>query len=157
VGGSKAVQQFSRTRLRDVRKQARLTQYALDQAAGLPHGTVAQYESVREPTVTALTKLAAALGVAPDDLRDAADQGEESLGDLRVQTGLTQAQFAHRAGLTRSTYATIERGEHGEPTAEQFARIAQVLTTDGLGVTAGDVQAAYDRARATHLEKADGY
>jgi transcriptional regulator with XRE-family HTH domain len=152
VGGRNAVERFSRDRLRAARASAGVTQYALDEGADLPRGTVAQYESaLREPTVQALTKLATALGVDPEELRDPGDEDGPTLGDLRVRTGWTQAQFAQRAGLTRGTFAAIERGEHAGPTPGQLTQIAAVLRT-----TSGDVQAAYDRARAAYLEHRDG-
>lgn len=158
MGGRKGVERFSRARLVEARQAAGLTQWGLDAAARLPRGSVAQYESVREPTTGALSALATALGVDFDDLREPSDQAGPWLSDLRMRhTRLTQAQLAARAGLSRSTYRAIERGEHGNPTPEQTARIAAALTTDETAVSAGEVLAAYALARRCYVESLDGY
>lgn len=50
----------------------------------------------------------------------------------RLAAGLTQEEFAHRAGLTRTHYQQLERGywkknEPANPTLKLLARLAQVL------------------------------
>ena len=46
--------------------------------------------------------------------------------ELRQHTGLSQERFAARAGLDRTYYAGIERGERN-PSVKQLAKIAVVL------------------------------
>ncbi len=45
---------------------------------------------------------------------------------LRLRTGLSQEKFAARAGLDRTYYAGIERGERN-PSVKQLAKIAVAL------------------------------
>jgi len=45
---------------------------------------------------------------------------------LRLLTGLSQEKFAARAGLDRTYYAGIERGERN-PSIKQLAKIARAL------------------------------
>ncbi len=45
---------------------------------------------------------------------------------LRMRTGLSQEKFAARAGLDRTYYAGIERGERN-PSVKQLAKIAHAL------------------------------
>jgi len=45
---------------------------------------------------------------------------------LRLRTGLSQEKFAARAGLDRTYYAGIERGERN-PSMKQLAKIAVAL------------------------------
>jgi transcriptional regulator with XRE-family HTH domain len=45
---------------------------------------------------------------------------------LRLRTGLSQERFAARAGLDRTYYAGIERGERN-PSVKQLAKIAAAL------------------------------
>ncbi len=45
---------------------------------------------------------------------------------LRLRTGLSQEKFAARAGLDRTYYAGIERGERN-PSVKQLAKIAHAL------------------------------
>lgn len=46
--------------------------------------------------------------------------------ELRQHTGLSQERFAARAGLDRTYYAGIERGERN-PSVKQLAKIAAAL------------------------------
>ncbi len=45
---------------------------------------------------------------------------------LRLRTGLSQERFAAKAGLDRTYYAGIERGERN-PSVKQLAKIATAL------------------------------
>ncbi len=45
---------------------------------------------------------------------------------LRLRTGLSQEKFAAQAGLDRTYYAGIERGERN-PSVKQLAKIAAAL------------------------------
>ena len=49
------------------------------------------------------------------------------LRELRQTTGLSQEKFAAKAGLDRTYYAGIERGERN-PSVKQLAKIAAALT-----------------------------
>jgi len=46
--------------------------------------------------------------------------------ELRLRTGLSQEKFAAKAGLDRTYYAGIERGERN-PSVKQLAKIAGAL------------------------------
>ncbi len=46
--------------------------------------------------------------------------------ELRLRTGLSQERFAAQAGLDRTYYAGIERGERN-PSVKQLAKIATAL------------------------------
>ncbi len=46
--------------------------------------------------------------------------------ELRLRTGLSQEKFAAKAGLDRTYYAGIERGERN-PSVKQLAKIASAL------------------------------
>lgn len=46
--------------------------------------------------------------------------------ELRLRTGLSQEKFAAKAGLDRTYYAGIERGERN-PSVKQLAKIAAAL------------------------------
>ncbi len=48
------------------------------------------------------------------------------LRELRGRTGLSQEKFAAKAGLDRTYYAGIERGERN-PSVKQLAKIATAL------------------------------
>jgi len=48
------------------------------------------------------------------------------LRELRQTTGLSQEKFAAKAGLDRTYYAGIERGERN-PSVKQLAKIAAAL------------------------------
>lgn len=48
------------------------------------------------------------------------------LRELRTRTGLSQEKFAAKAGLDRTYYAGIERGERN-PSVKQLAKIAAAL------------------------------
>ena len=56
-----------------------------------------------------------------------------AIREVRVERGFSQEGFAARAGLDRSYYGAIERGEFNVSLSTIF-KIA-----DGLGVTAGEL------------------
>jgi transcriptional regulator with XRE-family HTH domain len=92
--------------------------------------------------------LARALSVEPVDLTTAADGGGGlSLQRLRAAKGLLQRDAAARAGLTRTWYASLERGEY--PLGElDCAALAEVF-----GVAGSEVRAAHAAGRAAFLER----
>ncbi len=63
-----------------------------------------------------------------------------TLRSMRMESGETQEDLAHRAGLTVAAYARIERG-HANPTWTTVRRIAVAL-----GVTLSALGEAVERA-----------
>jgi transcriptional regulator with XRE-family HTH domain len=137
---------FDPARLRQARTNAGLSQRELAKRAGIDQTTIAKYEAGdRAPFVERLAALAQALGVPPATLT-APSTG--TLAELRAAAGLTQQAAATRAGLVRTTYATIERGEVATLDAETAKRLAAALSTTPAAVTA-----AHARARAITLNE----
>jgi len=58
---------------------------------------------------------------------------------LRLRTGLSQERFAARAGLDRTYYAGIERGERN-PSVKQLAKIATALEVPIAALFTGSEQ-----------------
>jgi uncharacterized protein len=54
---------------------------------------------------------------------EAAHVASEVIRDIRRESGLSQAELARRAGITRSVLSAYEHG-HRQPTVEALARIA---------------------------------
>jgi transcriptional regulator with XRE-family HTH domain len=147
VVGQNAVSDFDPDRLRRLRCERHLTQDQLDRQAGLPPRTVVQYENGhRTPYANRLLALAEALAVSPVELTAAA--GPQTLAQLRTRLGLTQSEAAEQAGLVRTRYSAVERGETASLTVEVVARIAAAL-----GVTAAQVRSAHARAVAVRLAR----
>jgi transcriptional regulator with XRE-family HTH domain len=145
VAGQNAVPNFEPGRLRDLRRAAGLTQEELDDRAGLPPHTVVQYENGhRAPYASRLAALAAALGVTAVDLTTA--DRAVTLAQLRHNAGLTQSAAAQRAGLVRTRYSAIERGEVATVDADAMTRIAKAL-----GATPSQVRLAHGHSRSHHL------
>jgi transcriptional regulator with XRE-family HTH domain len=132
---------FDPDRLRQIRVNAGVTQAELATATGTDPTTIAKYEGgARTPYVERFAALAAALGVTPADLT--VTTGAGTLAELRTLAGLTQLGAATRAGLVRTTYSAIERGE--TPTIEEGT--AQRIAT-ALGITAQQVHTAHAASR----------
>jgi transcriptional regulator with XRE-family HTH domain len=118
-----------------------MTRRQVGAAAGVHQIMVRQWETGhRVPTVEMLGAVARALGVSPLALTDRAevDAAELTLRDLRLISGLTQQQAASAAGMVRTTYSSLERGETAslsDPDARSLAA--------SLGVTAHMVHAAH--------------
>jgi transcriptional regulator with XRE-family HTH domain len=149
VAGKNAVPNFEPTRLRGLRLAASLTQEGLAELAGLPPHTIVQYENGhRAPYATRLAALAAALGVAPSQLTST--EGVETLAQLRINAGLTQQAAANRAGLVRTRYSAIDRGEIATMDDTVAARIAAVFA-----VTRAQVRTGHALVRASYLVNRD--
>jgi transcriptional regulator with XRE-family HTH domain len=134
---------FDPERLRLLRLAAGLTQRELAERTGTDHTTIAKYETRgRVPFVERLAELARALGVEPAQLTRG---GAGTLVELRVAAGLTQSAAAQRAGLVRSRYAMLERGEVASLDPAVAARLARTLR---VGVE--DVAAAHAQSRAAY-------
>lgn len=107
--GSARVNSFAPRRLRDARETKGLSQSQLAELLGLRNTDVWRWENkIRRPSPDALRRLAEAVGVAPVDLTDAAD--EPTLADLRQIAGLTQANAGRALGLSTDQWALLEHG-----------------------------------------------
>jgi len=122
-----------------LRKARGLTLDALGELVGRARPNVIKWEAGEAPSPPKLVALARALEVEPWQLTGTRPQVAE-LGDLRDWAGLTRRELAARAGIRRSTYADIERGEAPltPATAEAVAR--------SLGCDLSRVERAYRRA-----------
>lgn len=138
---------FDPERLRAERIRARLTQAELAERAGIHPTAIARYEAGhRTPYVERLAALADALGLAPAALSKDPSTGD--LAELRSRVGLSQDTTARRAGLVRTTYAAIERGEVASLAPDIAGRLATAL-----GVDPKVVLSAHSVSRAEHLKR----
>jgi transcriptional regulator with XRE-family HTH domain len=134
---------FDPERLRELRVEVGLTQRELAERTGTDHTTIAKYETGdRIPFVERLAALAAALGVTPSHLTAMKDG---TLAELRTLAGLSQQGLAQRAGLVRTRYSAIERGEVATLDPDIAARIARALN-----LTPAQVITAHSASRAAH-------
>ena len=126
-----------------------MTRRQLGAAAGVHQLAIRQWETGhRVPTVETVGALARALEVSPLALTDRAEvKGDDmTLRDLRLLAGFTQQHAAAAAGLLRTTYSSLERGETGSLSARDAESLAR-----GFGVAAIEVRAAQATARASFL------
>jgi transcriptional regulator with XRE-family HTH domain len=138
---------FDPDRLRNARIQAGLTQAELARLVGTDHTVIARYEAgERTPYVERLATLAAALGITPAALTQGNEIG--NLAQLRSRAGLSQNTTAQRAGLVRTTYAAIERGEIATLDTDTATRLAAALEVDPKVILS-----AHSIARAEHLQR----
>ncbi|HZB51459.1 MAG TPA: helix-turn-helix transcriptional regulator [Mycobacteriales bacterium] len=148
VGGRRRGTWFDGARLRALRHQAKLSQRALGAAIGADEMMIASYENGRAvPRVDRLGRLALALGASPADLLPA-DHELDSLERLRVAAGMLQAEVAGQAGMTRTKYAAIERGQTATISRADAQELARIL-----GVDVDEVLAAQAVARAAYLDR----
>ena len=148
VGGRQGATGFDGARLRALRHRAKLSQRELGERIGADFTVIANYENGRAaPRVDRLGQLALALGVSPADLLPD-DYGVESLERLRVQAGMLQADVAERAGMTRTKYAAIERGQTATISPADARMLATILEVD-----LEQVLAAQAVARAAFLDR----
>jgi transcriptional regulator with XRE-family HTH domain len=146
-GGQQGAPGFRGDRLRAARRAAGMTQLQLSAEPGVHEMVVANWErGQRVPRVDRLRELARALNVSAADLTDLAEDGPASLQALRVAASLLQEQVAARAGLTRTKYAALERGEIASLSQRDCAALAAVL---GVGV--GELRTAHAVSRAGPL------
>lgn len=130
VGGRQGATGFDGARLRALRHRAKLSQRELAERIGADVTIIANYENGRAaPRVDRLGQLALALGASPADLLPD-DVRVESLERLRVQAGMLQADVAERAGMTRTKYAAIERGQIATISAADARTLATILDVD---------------------------
>jgi transcriptional regulator with XRE-family HTH domain len=115
---------------------------------GADETVIANYENGRAtPRVDRLGTLALALGASPADLLPA-DLEIGSLERLRVQAGMLQAEVAERAGMTRTKYAAIERGQTATVSEADARTLAAIL-----GVDLEQLLTAQAVTRAAFLER----
>ena len=135
---------FDAAAMARLRKERGLTLDALGALVRRARPNVIKWEAGEAPSPAKLVALARALGVEPWQLTGTRPQAAE-LADLREWAGLTRRDLAARAGIRRSTYADIERGNAplSPTTAEALA--------EALDCDPGLVERAYRRAvrRAT--------
>jgi transcriptional regulator with XRE-family HTH domain len=140
---------FSGRRLRDARRAARLTQRQLAEQLGIPDTGVINWETgQRAPRTDRLPELARILGVQPADLTDTEDTQEPSLVHLRIAVGLLQEHVADHAGLTRTKYSALERGEIATLSDRDARALAKALRAEPV-----DVRAAHAVGRAAYLAR----
>lgn len=148
VGGRHRGTGFDGARLRALRHRAGLSQRALGARIGADETIIANYENGRAaPRVDRLGQLALALGASPADLLPA-DLEIESLERLRVRAGKLQSEVAERAGMTRTKYAAIERGQTATISAADARALAAILEVD-----LEQVLTAQALARAAFLDR----
>jgi transcriptional regulator with XRE-family HTH domain len=149
VGGRQGATGFDGSRLRALRRASKLSQRQLGERIGADSPVIANYENGRAaPRVDRLRDLASALGVSPADLVPG-ESAASSLERLRVRAGLLQADVASRAGMTRTKYAAIERGQTATIGAADAGVLASVL-----GVDMETVLVAQAVARASFVGRA---
>ena len=130
IGGRQGATGFDGARLRALRHRAKLSQRELGERIGADFTVIANYENGRAaPRVDRLGQLALALGASPADLLPD-DYRVESLERLRVQAGMLQADVAERAGMTRTKYAAIERGQTATISPADARVLAAILEVD---------------------------
>jgi len=150
TGGKQGARGFDGARLRTQRLAAGMTQRQVAREVDVSESVVAHWErGSQRPTVERVAALARALGLTPTDLTTHDhDPGPRSLMQLREAAGLKQDRLAARAGLTRTKYSSLERGEVATLSRTDAAQLAKAL-----GVRTHDVHTAHATARASFLER----
>ncbi len=151
TGGKQGARGFDGARMRDRRLKVGLTQRQVAREVDVSESVVAHWErGAQLPTVERVAALARLLGVAVTDLTTGGDDdaGSRSLLQLRMGAGLKQDRLAAQAGLTRTKYSSLERGEVATLSPADAARLARVL-----GVAVDAVRTAHAVARAAFLEQ----
>jgi transcriptional regulator with XRE-family HTH domain len=149
TGGQQGAREFSGARMRAVREQANMSRAQLSARIGVAESTLGSYEGGRrEPAPQRLAVLAKGLKVTPADLLAPARVGDDTLRQLRVVKGLRQADVAQRAGMRRTSYADLERGEVASLSEGDCDALARVF-----GVGQRVVRAAQAASRAAYLEQ----
>lgn len=148
-GGRQGTPGFDPGRMKDCRLALHMTQAELATIAGHHVKEVREWESGRRvPQVEAVAALARALTVSPLDLiRRDADEAI-TLQQLRANAGLSQQSVADRAGLLRTTYSQVERGEVLTLSDRDAAAIAGALDAEPI-----DVIVAHAASRAAYQDR----
>lgn len=121
------------TRIRDVRKKARMTMKELGQIVGVSESTISLYETgKREPDNRTLVLIATALGVTTDFLLGLKEEpasyqrGAFRLKSLRAEKGFTQQDIADILNVSTAAVGRYERGER-EMSYSQLITVADYL------------------------------
>lgn len=143
--GDTAGYEFDPVRLRQLREAAQLSQAELGAAIGTDDTTIAKYETgVRIPNAQRAVRLAGAVNATPEDLL-----GQPvTLAQLRITKGLLQRDAASAAGLVRTRYSMLERGEVATLQPDIAERLAAVL-----GVTVDEIRTAHAQSRARYVQR----
>jgi transcriptional regulator with XRE-family HTH domain len=147
VGGRQGASGFDPARLRTAREAAQLSRGALAEAASVHPSSVSEWESGRQvPRVETVAALAKALQIQPDDLLEPVEGAPLTLGRLRIAAGKSQQQIAEAAGMLRTTYSAVERGETGALSYAEHQALARAF-----GVTDDQLRGAQDASRNAYL------
>jgi transcriptional regulator with XRE-family HTH domain len=149
VGGRQGASGFDPGRLRAAREASQLSRGALAKAANVHPSSVSEWESGRQvPRVETVAALAQALRMQPGDLLEPAESGPLTLERLRIAAGRSQQQIAEAAGMLRTTYSAVERGETSGLSYVEHQALARAL-----GVTDDQLRGAQDASRNAYLER----
>lgn len=140
---------FDAGRLRAAREAAGLTRGALAEAAKVHAGSVNEWEAGRQvPRIETVAALARALHLQPGDLLDPGEGTTPTLDRLRAAAGKSQQQIATAAGMVRTTYSAVERGETAALGFTEHQALARAL-----GVSDEQLQAACNATRTAYLQR----
>lgn len=137
----RVIRGFRPDRLRELRKKAGLNQGEFARVLDVARGVPWYWEQGRSPEVERLPAIAAALGVAIDEIVYV-DPAERMPSDLRVRKGLNRVQLARACGLSTTALSNFERAESKTCNLAHAQQIAPVL-----GVSVDELCAAWQRAR----------
>jgi len=148
-------------RLKRLRTERRLSQRDLSEP-GVSYAYISRIEAgTRQPSVKALRKLAAKLGVSVDYLETGCEIGDADGRELR----LNDAMLAMRLGDARTGEATLrelveEARSVGDRSVAGRAMLALALATDDRGdhaAAVGGFEEAFELERPSPLERVDVY
>jgi transcriptional regulator with XRE-family HTH domain len=118
------------SRLRELRLEAGLTQGELGQKADMRTVSVSRLEiGKRKPRWETIQRLAVALGVDSAALLETANDFGGRLRRLRLDAGLTRAELAEIAGLSKGCVMNAENGKQS-PRGRTVRRLALALGVD---------------------------
>lgn len=137
---------FVPARLAAARTARGLTQAELAALAGVEHSLVGLLETGdRNPSPRVLAALAAALGVAMDEL--APMPRRPTLADYRQQTGRAAKQLAEELGIPAPSVSRIETGLLDLRKEADWAAL--------LGIDVDELRRAWERGRRQRLRDAE--
>lgn len=149
VGGRQGASDFEPGRLRAAREAAGLTRGALAKSANVHTSSVGEWEAGRQvPRVETVAALAEALQIQPGDLLAPAEGPAPTLDRLRAAAGRSQQQIATAAGMVRTTYSAVERGETAALSYAEHRALARAL-----GITDEQLLAAHTATRTAYLKR----
>lgn len=145
-------QGFDRHRFLAARSSARMTKGELSRLSGVDRAAIHRWESGEcRPLTQSLARVADALKVKPSQLMaEPRPVTECTLSELHDRRGLTQAELAARAGLTRRVLGRIERGR-GKLDGPRSAALARALD-----VTVEIIHGAHARSIGVERESPTG-